>query len=415
MGAGRLRRSELPAGVRTLQAGLVVNTFGNGAVAPFLIIYLHDVRHVPLPVAGVASAVAAVVALAATLAAGRLADRIGMRTTMTGGLALSTVAYALYPLVRLPWHAIGLAGLAGAGIGTWLTMQSALLAAMTPPALRHIAFAWQRVAANVGLGLGGFAAGLLVTTSRPATFTALFWLNATTFVVYALFLARIPLVRVSRIGPGPSGGYRAVISDRLFLRLTALNFMVVAGAIALLNALLPVFAKDEAGVSEATIGVLFLVNSAAIIGLQLPVARFLEGRSRLGSFALMAMMFAISWGLVAATPSLTSGVVVLLAAIGVFSVAECVYDAVQGPLVADLAPPELLVRYLAVMAFSWQLGFIVGPAVGAAALAYHPLLAWLIAAVVCAGAAVLALRLDRLLPARVRTTPVRQSGAVAPS
>jgi predicted MFS family arabinose efflux permease len=74
-------------------------------------------------------------------------------------------AYGLYPLVCQPWHAIVFAALAGAGIGTWLTMQSSLLAALTPASLRHMAFAWQRVAANVGLGLGGFAGGLIVTTA----------------------------------------------------------------------------------------------------------------------------------------------------------------------------------------------------------------------------------------------------------
>ena len=49
-----------------------------------------------------------------------------------------------------------------------------------------------------------------------------------------------------------------------------------------------------------------------------------------------------------------------------FSVAECLYDAVQGPIVADLAPDGLVGRYMALNAFSWQLGFITGPPVAAA-------------------------------------------------
>lgn len=52
-------------------------------------------------------------------------------------------------------------------------MQSALPAAIVPPELRHVAFAQQRVVANVGLGLGGFLGGVSVTTSDPRTFTAL--------------------------------------------------------------------------------------------------------------------------------------------------------------------------------------------------------------------------------------------------
>ena len=38
----------LPRSVYLLQSGLVLNALGNGAAAPFLVIYLHDVRGIPL-------------------------------------------------------------------------------------------------------------------------------------------------------------------------------------------------------------------------------------------------------------------------------------------------------------------------------------------------------------------------------
>ena len=322
----------LPRDVRILQAGLVVNAFGNGAAAPFLILYLHGARGIPLAVAGLASATGTGCALVATLVAGGIAGRRGPRSTMIGGLCCSTVAYGLYPLVRQPWHALLLAGLAGGGIGTWLTMQASVLATITPPALRHVAFAWQRVAANVGLGLGGFAGGLIVTTSRPDTFTALFWLNAATFVVYTFFLLRVRVPRAARSEVGGRRDYRQVLTDRVFLRLAALNLAVVAAAISLLNGLFPVYAKNEAHVSERVIGALFLLNSLTIIALQLPTARALEGRRRMRALALMGLLFAASWLLVASAAAASSAsavVAVLVTAIVVFSVAECLYDAVQ--------------------------------------------------------------------------------------
>lgn len=88
---------------------------------------------------------------------------------------------------------IALATLTGSGIGVWLTLQSTVLALIVPQRLRHAAFAQQRVAANLGLGLGGLAGGLIVTTAKPATFTLLFLLNAATFAVYSLFIARLQL------------------------------------------------------------------------------------------------------------------------------------------------------------------------------------------------------------------------------
>jgi hypothetical protein len=38
----------LPRSVQTLQAGGLVNAFGNGAVLPFTFIYLHNVRGIDL-------------------------------------------------------------------------------------------------------------------------------------------------------------------------------------------------------------------------------------------------------------------------------------------------------------------------------------------------------------------------------
>jgi MFS family permease len=406
-------REDLPQGVLTLQAGLVVNAFGNGAVAPFLLLYLHDARGIPLALAGLASATSAVCALAATLVGGGLGDRLGARRTMIGGLACSTLAYCLYPLVRAPWHAFALAVLAGAGIGTWLTMQSTLLAAITPAEVRHLAFARQRVAANIGLGLGGFAGGFIVITSRPATFTVLFLVNAATFVVYTLFLLRVVVPEVPR--KTMAGGYRQVVADRVFLRLGMANLVIVAAAVSLLNGLFPVYAKNHAHISERVIGGLFLLNSLTIIALQLRTARFIEGMRRMPVFAAMGGLFAAAWLLVAAAGTLPTTVAVavgvLVAFVLVFSLAECVYDSIVGPLVADLAPPELLGRYVAVNGFAWQLGFIIGPAAGAAILAAAPTALWLIAAVACAAAGAYAMRFERRLPESVRRTPRRAAVA----
>ena len=401
----------LPRGVYVLQAGLLLNAFGNGAANPFMLLYLHEVRGIPLAVAGIASGVGAGAALASSLVGGSLTDRFGGRGTMIGGLALSTIAFALYPLVREGWHAIALAAVLGSGAGMWLTGQSSLLARLVDSAQRPLAFAQQRVVANVGLGLGGAVGGLIVTTSEPSTFTTLFVLNAATFVVYAGFLVRVP-------EPPPVaataavGSYRAALRDGAFLRLLVVNYAFVAGAVALLVGVLPVYAKTEAGVSEDAIGLLFLVNSLLIIGLQIRVTRLQRGRRRMAALVRMGWLFACSWLLV-----LGAGLVapeyafaVLLAAIALFSVAECLYDAVQGPIVADLAPSDLVGRYMALNGFSWQLGFITGPAVAATLLGAAPHGVWLLGAGVCLLGALGAHRLDRRLPTEVAVTPVSVPG-----
>jgi MFS family permease len=60
----------------------------------------------------------------------------------------------------------------------------------------------------------------------------------------------------------------------------------------------------------------------------------------------------------------------------VIAIGECVHSVVLGPLVADLAPPHLLGRYISVFSLMVTGGFAIGPAVCGAVLAYSPDAVW---------------------------------------
>jgi MFS family permease len=92
----------------------------------------------------------------------------------------------------------------------------------------------------------------------------------------------------------------------------------------------------------------------------------------------------------------------------VFAVGECIHGAIQAPLSVDLAPPRLVGRYLAASSISWQIGWIVGPAVGGLLLQHRPLLLWPLAAGANLVFAAAALRLERHLPDGVRRTPLAE-------
>jgi MFS family permease len=357
---------DLPRSVWILQAGGLANMFGNGAVVPFLIIYLHNVRGIALGFAGLIAATNALVALVSGPLAGALADRLGPRTTLIGALLVMTLAFSLFPLIRETWHAFALNGLAGFGSGAFWPSQSSLLSGLTPRDRRHVAFAQQRVTMNLGIGLGGLTGGLIASTAHPGSFTTLFLIDAATFVAFAALLTRIPNVSWHRPDE-PSGGYRAVFRDRPFVSWIGLNVVVVAASIATVSELFPVFAKNEAHVDESEIGLIFLLNTIAIVLVQLPLAKLQEGRRRAVALAQMAACYASAWllVLVGGLSLRGSGATALFAfALVVFALGECLHGTVQGPLVSDLAPRPLLGRYMAVSASSWQVAFIVGPAIG---------------------------------------------------
>jgi MFS family permease len=407
----------LPRAVWLLQAGGLANMFGNGVVVPFLVIYLHNVRGIPLGLAGSIAAANGLAALVSGPLAGSLADRIGARTTLVASLIVMTAAFSLFPLIHQAWHAFLLNTLAGTGSGAFWPSQGTLLSALSPPERRPAAFAQQRVTMNLGIGLGGLVGGLLANTNDPGSFTYLFAIDAGTFLVFALILSRVPSPEVEPVPTEEApDGYRAVFRDRPFISFVFLNTVFIAASMALFSELFPAFAKNQASVSEREIGLIFFLNTVLIVVLQLPAAKFQEGRRRMSALAVMGVLWAGTWLLVLfgglwLTAGAATGVFAL--AFGVFALGECLHGTVQGPLVSDLAPRRLLGRYMAMSASSWQVGFIIGPAGGGFVLQVEPYALWPIAAAICLAGGVWALVLERSLPGPVRRTPSVERPAFA--
>lgn len=400
---------ELPGSIWTLELGTFVNFFGSGIAFPFLLIYLHNVRGFGLGTAGLVLATNGLAAVAAGPAVGPLIDRVGGRATLGAALLVSAIGWGLMPLVREPWHAFLLAIVAGCGTGVFWPSVSVLLVGLTPSEKRHTAFAVQRVAINLGIGLGGLAGGLIATSSDPGSFTVLFVVDAATFVAMIFVLPLVPDPGASlELDAEPAvGGYRQVARDRVFLRLLGLNVLFIAAGYAVFE-LLPAFAKNHNGVSEKWIGVIFFFNTIALVVAQLPVARLIEGRRRLKMLAVMPASFTVCWLVVLAGGAWADGtaaaLVFVLAAIG-FGLASCFHGPTQAALVADLAPARLRGRYMALSSMSWEVGFVVGPAVGGFVLASEPLALWPLAAVVLAASVAFVLRTEQRLPPALRITP----------
>jgi MFS family permease len=405
----------LPRSVRNLQAGALVNALGNGLAYPFLFIYLHNVRGFDLATAGLIVGTSSAVGLVAGPLVGMLVDRVGGRLTLAGSLWLMALGFGGYVFVDEPWQGFLASAVAGAGNGGFWPSQSSLIAGLTPQAQRHQAFAMQRVMMNLGIGLGGLTGGLIATTSNPDTFTILFLADAATFVLYSLFLTRVPQPRAASRESARPGGYGEVVRNRVFMGVVGLNFVFIAAGMAQLETL-PVYAKNEAGVTERGIGLLFFLNTLVIVLAQLPVARVLEGHRRMRTLAVLGVVWAAALLIVPIAGVELNGyaaVALLAVTFCVIAVGECLHGTVQAPLVSDLADHRLIGRYMAASAFSWGVGFTVGPAVGGVVLDHWPHALWPAAAAVCLAAGMAALALEHAIPRHARTTPTRAEPALA--
>ncbi len=406
----------LPRPVQMLQLGGLVSAFGNGVVLPFTLIYLHNVRGISLGVAGLVLGTMALSGLVSGPLSGVLVDRFGGRRMLSVSLVLLAIGYGSFALVTVPWQAFAAAIVAGAGNGMFWPSQSTLLAAFTPPEKRPATWGMQRVVMNLGVGLGALVGGLVASVERPVTFELIFAVDALTFLGYlAVLRSFVPEHR-----PGAERGtgrrrYSFVLRHRVFMGVIGLNTLFIFAGMSMIE-LLPVYAKNDAGVSETAIGLIFLVNTMVIVVAQLPITRLSEGHRRMRALAALGLVWAACWLVVPVVAGSLSGAQAALALAGVmavFGIGECLHGSVQGPLVADLAAPSLLGRYMALSALSWQVGFALGPAVGGFGLDRSATGVWVAAAALCVTASGLSLVLEPRLPRSAAVTPTSRVAAPA--
>jgi MFS family permease len=365
--------------------------------------------------AGLAVAVASAAQLTAGIAVGPIIDRVGPRPTLAAGLVLQAIGYGLLPLVRTRWQGFTVMVVEGAGSASFWPSQSTLVSALTPATRRHAAFAQQRLTMNLGLGLGGLVGGLIAHVRDPHSFTVLFTLDALTFIAYVFVLGLVRAPVVQRDEAAAPATYAAVARDKTFVGLWTLNFLLVMAGYSLF-VLLPQFARDHSHVSEREIGLVFAVNTATIVIVQLPLSRWIEGRRRMRALALMPLLWAVAWLLVDATGAwleATAAFVAFAVAAGIFGAGECFHGPAHQALVADIGPPHLRGRYFAVHSLSWGLAGTVGPAVGGFILAAAPFALWPAAAAVCVVSAFGALALERFIPPRLRRIPREEASIPA--
>jgi MFS family permease len=397
----------LPRHVWTLLAGESLASVGTGLTLPFLLIYLHDGRGLDMPVAAAALAWLAAVGLVGNPLGGWLADRIGARRTVTGGLLLVSGASLGIAFVREPWHAFAATGVFGLGAAVVWPAQDTLLAALAGAAARTQAFATGYATMNIGIGCGTVLGALIADAGAPATLASLFVLQALTFLAYAGVTTRLPDPRAAAPPAGaPDRGWRAVREDRSMLRLLPVVVVLFAAGYAQLGVAFPAYATGAGSVGSSVLALAFAANTLVIVAAQLPVSRLLEHRRRTRVLALAAAIWATAWltALAAGQVGATVGFVVALA---IFGLGETVLAPALGPLVNDLAPEDLRGRYNGASALASTGGFMLGPIVAGAALGTgHGGALLLGLAGACILAAPAAVSLERHLPVSANRSAV---------
>lgn len=354
----------LSPSVWLLAGVMLINRCGT-MVLPFLTLYLTQHLHFSVTNSGIIMAVYGLGAFAGTFLGGRLTDRFGFYHTQLVSLLVSgffllalqfvTQFYALCTTVFF-FTLLG---------DTFRPANQAAIAYYSDVDTRTRAFSLNRLAINLGWSVGGGLGGVLAGVS----YNLLFWADGLTCilagVVLWLFLpvpdrmGRPPLpvgTDPARTAQSPSP-YR----DTLFL--------IFVGCVALylvvfmqFFSIVPLYFKQELGLTEQTIGGLMALNGGLIVVVEMALVYTLEKQKRPGMSLIGwgAVLTAVSYGLLGAA----STVGVALAFILIVTAGEMLTIPFIQSFTVGRASPATRGQYLALYAMGGALAQTTAPAFG---------------------------------------------------
>jgi MFS family permease len=398
--------------VGVLFLGNLVSAIGRFMMRPFMTMYVYDKFHVPLAQLGWFISFSSLAGILAGTVAGTLADRLGRRPIMIASLLLSGILIAGYTLTGSLPAFTTLFVLQGAVSTLFFPASSATIADVTPSEGRLQAYGLIRIAVNLGAVIGPLVAGVMLSGGN---YNTAFLITALTDLVFtAMVVLWIPETRPEAALPasapagagraeagtkagGPAGGaarggYREVFSDGLLVLFLFIG-VLVGTSYAQLETTLPLHLTRELHLPMRTYTSLLALNGALVVVLQAPTTWLISPWRTGRILALSSALYAIGFGSYALLRTLPP----LMAMMVVITLAEMIASPSLSRFVADLAPPHLRGRYMAVSGLSWAISGVIGPALGASLMAsLGGASVWVVAGLLCALAVPSYLYLDHL-------------------
>lgn len=364
----------------------VIVMAGFGMALPVLPLYARSLG-ASIAAAGLFASMFGLVRLAMDLGGGPLVDRFGERAIAPMGLAIYGTGTLIAGLVPELSTAILSWALGGAGSALFFAAQFSYVIKASPKDLRARVLSVFYASFNAGLIAGGVLTGVIINL----------WGIASPLRVYGVLLLGAALIYRSVVPPverradeSPAtdasetnqlqqpvegveetgapdkrfGSLRTIFRTPGFFMVMLVQFSYMFMVTAVFDTLMPLFAKEGLGMTEAGVGFLFGVAIAAEFTVLYPTGLFADRHGR----RVVMMPGLIFLALATSALGFASAPVMLFVLIAFLGLASGIAGVPPGAMLADITPEGRSGTMVGAFRFVGDLAFFIGP-LGAGALA----------------------------------------------
>jgi MFS family permease len=386
--------------------GRVLGSTGFSIVIPFLGLYLHGQRGVPMSAVGAVFFVAALAGAMGQIVGGEWTDNKGRKYVLVLSQIVRSFAFlgmGLAVMVDAPflWFAV-LTSLSAFAGRMFEPPSGAMIADIAEGERRVEYFGILRIGGNLGWALGPAIGGFLAALS----YSSLFLVSAGLLFMAGLLMAfkvvetsprhraggegaarrdvaggygdpRLPVPAVGPTSFLARFGMREILQtfrDRSFLRyclVTLLFFTVMAQLMSTLS----VYAVEWAGLTKVQLGTIYSMNGLMVVFLQFPAVRFTNSMRLTTAMALGSALYGIGYGMM----GLGSGMGLLTFAMFVVTAGEIVATPPSQQLASNFSTEATRGRYMGIYGLFNSFGWSLGPLVGGVlldTLPGRPMMVW---------------------------------------
>jgi MFS family permease len=346
----------LPRAFWLLVVAALIDRIG-GFAAPYLSIYLASKGDLSLAVAGVIVSLTSLGGLIGAPLGGALADRIGRKPVLIGGLLATAASWVNVAFARETWQIAIAVFIAGVASSVPRPAMSAAIADVVPEDDRRRAFGLHYWAINLGFAVAASVAGLLAHVS----WFLVFLLDASTSIVAAGFLWRAMKDAKPDVTVDEKASWHDMITgpmkDGVFM-LLVLQGLMNACMFSLFT--VPLAAEMKADGLETQYGPLIAINGVLIVLLQ-PSITQVTARLR-ASTVLGAGCFLVGFGFF--LTAFCDNWWQYAFSICVWTLGEILLASTMPMVITKLAPVDRRATYQGLYGLSWSVAAF-APAAGA--------------------------------------------------